>query len=145
MKNVIRKASLSALLACAFIGTAAQAGGEVLVINETDQAITPYFRYNCFGFTPAPSTVTPDGWVNFGGIGARSRFGWTFSDPFLTRPDCSKPKLEFTYTAAGAAPPPKKPDIAAKMKFDPLVNFHLQAGEKLKAINLRDHDDDDDD
>ena len=144
MKNVIRKASLATLVACAFIGTAAHAGGEVLVINETDDAIHPYFRYNCFGFTPDPSTVS-NGWVNFGGIGGRGRFGWDFADPGLTNPSCPKPKLEFTYVKFGDPPPEKHPRVVGHMKFDPLTNFHLQIGERIKAINLLHGDDEDED
>jgi hypothetical protein len=141
MKSMIRKASLATLVACALIGTAAQAGGEVLVLNETDQAFHPYFRSKCFAGT-APND---SGWVFFGGIGARGRFGWDFRGSFDTSAKgCAKPKLEFTYTAIGAPPPADRPAVVGRMKFDPLVNFHLQAGEKLKAINLLHGDDEDD-
>ena len=132
----LRTALASAILAGGTLAALpAQAGGEVLVINETDQAMAPYFRYNCFAFTPAP---TVGGWVNFGGIGARGRFGWDFSDPGLTRPDCRKPHLQFTFTPLGGPPPVAEPEVVGNIKFDPNTNFHLQAGGKLKATNLLD-------
>jgi hypothetical protein len=135
MTGITRKAALCALAAFGFAGLGANAAGEVLVINETAQDIAPYFRYNCFGFTPPPAV---GGWVNFGGIGAFGRFGWDFNDPFLTAPGCAKPHLQFTFTPLGGPPPVAEPEFVANIKFDPGTNFHIQMGGKLRAINMLD-------
>jgi hypothetical protein len=137
MKTTILRAAACALVAGGFASTAANAGGEVLVINETAGAIAPYFRYNCFGFTP-PSAV--GGWVNFGGIGAFGRFGWDFNDPFLTDPGCAKPHLQFTFVPLGGPPPVAEPELVANVKFNPGTNFHIQIGGKLRAINMGEDD-----
>jgi hypothetical protein len=137
MKSIVRNAALCALTAFGLAGLAANAAGEVLVINETAVDIHPWFRYNCFGFTPDPSTVS-NGWVNFGGIGAGGRFGWDFNDPFLTAPGCAKPHLQYTFTAFGGPPPVADPEFVANIKFDPGTNFHVQMGGKLRAINMLD-------
>ena len=135
MKSFVLRAAMCALAVGGFASTAANAGGEVLVINETPQAIAPYFRYNCFGFTPVTG---PGGGVNFGGIGAFGRFGWDFNDPFLTDPSCAKPHLQFTFVPLGGPPPVAEPEFVGNVKFDPGTNFHIQIGGKLRAINLLD-------
>jgi hypothetical protein len=145
MKAITVKLASAMLASLALASSQAQAGGDVVVVNETDQGIHPWFRYNCWG--PIFADPKPTGWVFFGGIGARGQFGWDFSDPFITDPACRKPKLEFTYTVApDVSTPPDRPQVRAKFKFSPTQNVYMQAGEKIKAINLRrDHDEDDDD
>jgi hypothetical protein len=128
-------------LALAAVAAPAQAGGDVVVVNETDTAIHPWFRYNCWGFILAPTSD----WIFFGGIGARGQFGWDFSDPALTDPACPKPRLEFTYTIdPDVATPPAKTHNKVKMKFNTQTNFYMQLGENIKSFRLGDNEGDDD-
>ena len=137
MKRILQLAIVSTICAAAL---GAQAGGNVVVVNETDQAIHPFFRYNCWGYGMPPGTT---GWVFFGGIGARGQFGWNFADPGLTDAACKAPKLEFTYTVdPDVATPPSDPAVHAKFRFSATQNTYMQAGEHIRAINLLDDADD---
>lgn len=132
--------NLSAGIAAVLLGAAAlgaQASGNVAVVNETDDAIHPFFRYNCWGDPVFAAAAGANGWVNFGGIGPRQSFTWGFTDPFLTAPDCKNPKLEFTYTVfPDAAQPAAQPAVYRKLQFDPATNFYMQAGERIRSYNL---------
>ncbi|HUJ00426.1 MAG TPA: hypothetical protein VLY46_09330 [Usitatibacter sp.] len=145
MKPLSVKLASALLVALGAASLGAHAGGNVVVVNETDQGIHPFFRYNCWGTGITPGTT---GWVFFGGIGPRGQFGWNFADPSLTNPACRNPKLEFTYTVdPDVSTPPEHPAIHAKFRFSPLENVYMQSGERIEAINLNDddHDDHDDD
>jgi hypothetical protein len=125
------------VIALAASSFAAIAGGNVVVINETDDAIHPFFRYNCWGDPIFSQIAGANGWVFFGGIGPRGSFGWGFNDPALTDPNCKNPKLEFTYTTdPDVSQPAAQPAVYRKMQFDPLTNFYLQNGERIRSYNL---------
>jgi hypothetical protein len=134
----VAKCATAALLGAASL--VAQAGGNVVVVNETDSAIHPFFRYNCWA---TPMSADPNGWVFFGGIGARGQFGWDFN--LLTDPNCKKPKLEFTFTVdPDLGPPANHPAVHQKLQFSPTTNFYMQNGERIRSYNLLDDDGDDD-
>jgi hypothetical protein len=121
----------------------AQASGFVDVFNEQDVLAHPWFKSNCWGFgVPAGST----GWVFFGGIGARGRFGWDFKDPALTNPACAKPVIQFTYTPDLTPPPDRLPsNQRAKFKFGNDRNTVIQIGDHIQSIGLGPHADESDD
>lgn len=143
MKTFPSKIASALLVSLAAASFGAQAGGSVVVVNETDQGIHPFFRYNCWGPAMPPGTT---GWVFFGGIGPRGQFGWDFGDPALTDPACKNPKLEFTYTVdPDVSTPANQPAVHAKFRFSPAQNVYMQAGERIRAINLLHGDEDGDD
>jgi hypothetical protein len=135
MNTAFRKAALGVVLTAASIG--AQAAGAVTVVNEADYGIHPFFRYNCFGDPVFAAAAGANGWVNFGGIGAHESFGWGFTDPFLTDPNCKNPKLEFTYTIdPDQTQPAAQPAVYRKLQYDPTTNFYLQNGARIRSYNL---------
>jgi hypothetical protein len=92
MKAATLKLAAAAAVSLALAAPAASAGqGDVFVFNNAAVSIHPYYKFNCLN--------TP--WINFGGIGANSFFGW---GP-LAPEGC---QVEFTYTPIGA-PPPQDP------------------------------------
>jgi hypothetical protein len=132
---------LSAALALAAASLAAQASGNVVVVNETDNAIHPFFRSNCWGITVSPGT---NGWVFFGGIGPRGQFGWDFTT--IVDPTCKKPVVEFTYTIdPDVSQPAKHPSVYQKLHYSPTTNFYMQNGDRIQSYNLLNDDDEDDD
>jgi len=135
MNNGLRKAGMAAVFAMASV--CAQAGGNINVVNATDDGIHPWFRYNCWGDPIFSSLAGANGWVNFGGIGAQQDFRWDFTDPALTDPNCKNPKLEFTYTVVpDEAPPAAQPAVYRKLQFSPATNFYMQAGGRIRSYNL---------
>jgi hypothetical protein len=138
MKYALVKAAAAAALVAASLS--AQASGNIVVVNETDSAIHPFFRSNCWSI---PLTIGANGWVFFGGIGPRGQFAWDFK-PSID-PNCKNPVVEFTYSIdPDVSQPAKHPAVYQKMHFSPTTNFYLQNGERIRSFNLLDDDDQDD-
>jgi hypothetical protein len=90
--KAIRSRSLALAVSLGLAAPAAFAApGDVFLFNQSNVGIAPYFKLNCLN----------TGWLNFGGVGPQSFFGW---GP-LAPDGCS---IEFTYTIFGA-PPPQDP------------------------------------
>ena len=142
MRTTIKKTVMAVFATLVLASLQAQAGGNVRLINETDAAIHPWFKSNCWGFNVGPQT----GWVFFGGVSPRGQFEWGFSDPGLTDPACAHPRIQFTFTSDLTPPPDHvKRDLRAKFKFATDKNVVIQVGGKLNAFRLgedNEHDDD---
>ena len=118
--NAIRKLAVAAAASLALAAPATFAAqGDTFVFNNTDTPIHPYFRFDC---------GTSTGWLNFGGIGPQSFFGW---GP-LTMDGCV---MEFTYIPIGAPPPtdPVKGTLKHKVTFDSGALHLFVVGGELEA------------
>jgi hypothetical protein len=138
MKYAIVKCTAAAALAAASLGV--QASGNIVAVNETDAAIHPFFRSNCWAL---PMTPGANGWVFFGGIAPRSQFGWDFQG--LVDPACKNPRVEYTYTVdPDFAQPAAHPHVYQKLHYSPTTNFYLQDGDAIQSYNLLNDGEDDD-
>jgi hypothetical protein len=134
MKNTMKALAIAAATGLAFASFQAAAHGNVQLNNESDVAVHPWFKSNCWGFgVPAGTT----GWVFFGGVGPHGKFAWDFTDEALTDPACANPVLEFTYTTVVVPPTdPVKGNHRARWAMSAEENVILQVSAKARAIEL---------
>lgn len=104
MRTNIKKLVVAAAAALTFAAPSAFAArGDIVVYNNSDTTIAPYFKFDCFN----------TGWIFFGGIGGNGSFAWND----LVPDGCM---VHFTYTVAGAPPPsdPVKGTLRTQFTFD---------------------------
>ena len=108
---------------------AAQAAGDIQVVNASSRPIHPYFKSNCWN--AEFQDAGPGSWVFFGGIAARGQFTW---DNFflLLDPKCKNPVVKFTYTLIGEeAPHETDVEQTVLMQYDATENRRITLGDRV--------------
>jgi hypothetical protein len=106
---------------------AAQAAGDIQVVNNSGTLIHPYFKSNCW----APQySLSPNEWVFFGGIWAYSQFTW---DLFvILDPKCKNPVVKFTYNLDGEdAPHETVVERTVLIHYDVTENHRIVLGDRV--------------
>ena len=111
---------------------AAQATGDIRVVNGSSRIIHPYFKSNCW--SPAIIDAQPGTWVFFGGILPHTQFTW---DAFygLLDPRCKNPVVKFTYNLDGEdAPHETDVERTVLMQYDATENHRIVLGDRVVVV-----------
>ena len=120
--NNLKRLTLALCATMTLAAGAAQAAGDIQVVNGTDNLIHPYFKSNCW------NPGQPGVWLYFGGIGAHDTFTWPDFSTML-RPNCKHPVVKFTFTLDGEPDPTEKDqDRTVVMQYDATENHRAVLG-----------------
>ncbi len=125
----VKRLAIALCATLTFAAGAAQAAGDMQVVNGSSTVIHPYFKSNCwnpeFIGTPEPGT-----WVFFGGIGPHGQFTWEFN--LFLRPNCKNPVVKFTYSLPGEdAPHETDVERTVLMQYDATENHRIVLGDRV--------------
>jgi hypothetical protein len=129
------KRTTIAAVALLSLASAAQASGDITVVNLSQNIISPYVKSNCWN---AASFIDegPDRWVFFGGVLPGTQFNWNDFHQLLD-PKCRNPVVKFTFVVYGTqAPVAVDPDLTQLMHYDATENYRIVVGSKI-AITER--------
>jgi hypothetical protein len=126
----VRRLTIALGAAMTLAAGAAQAIGDIQVVNGSSSLIHPYFKSNCwnpeFVATPDPGT-----WVFFGGIGAHGQFTWN-DFYLLLDPKCKNAVVKFTYALPGEdAPHETVVERTVLMQYDATENHRITLGDHV--------------
>ena len=125
----VKRLSLALFATLTLAAGAAQAAGDIQVVNKSSTLIHPYFKSNCWN--PAFVNADPGTWVFFGGIWAHSQFTWNELYVILD-PKCKNPVVKFTYALDGeAAPHEMDVERTVLIQYDATENRRITLGDRV--------------
>jgi hypothetical protein len=125
----LKRYSLAALIALAVAAPAAYAIGDITLVNQSQNVVSPYVKTNCWNQDVIAEG--PDKWVFFGGVLPGTQFTW---DNFhlILDPKCKNPIVKFTLVVYGAeAPVANDPSLTQLMHYDATENYRIVVGSKI--------------
>jgi hypothetical protein len=124
-----KRTILAACAALSLVSGAAAASGDITVVNQSPEYLSPYVKTNCWaaGF----QTAGPDEWVYFGSLWPYGQFTWP-EFYVLLDPKCKNPVVKYTFVVTGtAAPVSADPDLTQLMHYDATENYTIVVGTKI--------------
>lgn len=128
--HTLKRISLGVLAALSLATGAAQASGDIVVVNRSQNYISPYVKSNCWN-ADVLTDAGPDSWIYFGSVWPGTQFNW---DRFylLLDPKCKNPVVKFTFVVTGSAAPVEvDPDLTQRMHYDGTENYRIVVGSKI--------------